>query len=152
MRPRKIQSFFSFSSVARAAVARAAVVIVGRRYELGLGLGLGHEEAVRRTRRRHVEGSSMDGALGALRLLRRRAAKFAHSTPERLFDTPSSGRRCIRGVLGPLPWIFRKSKVQGRGPHLRGGGCFNVTPIYAAQLYGTSMDTRRGSKCLVRQH
>ena len=30
--------------VARAAVARAAVVIVGGRYELGLGLGLGHEE------------------------------------------------------------------------------------------------------------
>ena len=26
----------------------------------------------------------------ALRLLRRRAAKFAHSTPEQLFDTPSS--------------------------------------------------------------
>ena len=59
----------------------------------------------------------------ALRLLRRRAAKFAHSTPERLFDTPSSGRRCMGGVLGPLPWIFRKSKVQGRGvPTSKGGG------------------------------
>ena len=34
---------------------------------------------------------------------------------------PSSGRRCMGGVLGPLPWIFRKSKVEGRGPHLQGG-------------------------------
>ena len=89
----------------------------------------------------------------ALRLLRRRAANF-HSLRLNGCLIPSSSQveGAWGGVLGPLPWIFRKSKVQGRGPHLRGGGCFNVTPIYAAQLYGTSMDTRRGSKCLVRQH
>ena len=71
----------------------------------------------------------------ALRLLRRRAAKFRsfYAYPQRLAQVVVPGRRCMGvkhgGVLGPLPWIFRKSKVEGRGPHLQGGGCFNVTLI-----------------------
>ena len=62
----------------------------------------------------------------ALRLLRRRlqgvaAAKHQADEEERGAPPPppppsppppSSGRRCMGGVLGPLPWILRKSKVQ----------------------------------------
>ena len=51
-----------FDPSSRVRVCGSMSVIVGRRCELGLGLGLGHEED---EEGRHVEGSSMDGALGA---------------------------------------------------------------------------------------
>ena len=84
--------------VARAAVARAAVVIVGGRYELGLGLGLGHEEDEEATCGRVEYGRSArrsdccdDGPLTFTRRL------------NGCLIPSSSQVEGAWGVLGPLP-------------------------------------------------
>ena len=67
--------------------------------EDGTSSGSGLGWAMRRTRRRHVEGSSMDGALGAPPA-DDGPLSFAHSTPERLFDILNASLRSSSQVEG----------------------------------------------------